>query len=127
LLDKNESINNEYQFTGRQNDDNRLYYYRARYYDNISGRFISWSNDDKYQSQIRGIGNTVSRVHNGWSPNTPQKNEPAQTTMPQNPETSKRFIDKVSEFILHQAPAEIILPALKNKYFSQVKKIPKTI
>jgi RHS repeat-associated protein len=29
-----------FQFTGRENDGTRLYYYRARYYDPIPGRFI---------------------------------------------------------------------------------------
>jgi RHS repeat-associated protein len=32
---------NPYQFTGRENDGTGLYYYRARYYDPASGRFIS--------------------------------------------------------------------------------------
>ena len=32
---------NPYQFTGRQNDGNGLYYYRARYYHPAIGRFIS--------------------------------------------------------------------------------------
>jgi RHS repeat-associated protein len=32
---------NEFQFTGRENDGNGLYYYRARYYDPQIGRFIS--------------------------------------------------------------------------------------
>ena len=32
---------NPYQFTGRQNDGNGLYYYRARYYNPAIGRFIS--------------------------------------------------------------------------------------
>ena len=32
---------NEFQFTGRENDGNGLYYYRARYYSPALGRFIS--------------------------------------------------------------------------------------
>lgn len=32
---------NQYQFTGRENDGNGLYYYRSRYYSPLFGRFIS--------------------------------------------------------------------------------------
>jgi RHS repeat-associated protein len=32
---------NPFQFTGRENDGTGLYYYRARYYDPLAGRFIS--------------------------------------------------------------------------------------
>jgi RHS repeat-associated protein len=32
---------NVYQYTGRENEGNGLYYYRARYYDSTVGRFIS--------------------------------------------------------------------------------------
>jgi RHS repeat-associated protein len=32
---------NPFQYTGRENDDNGLYYYRARYYSPLFGRFIS--------------------------------------------------------------------------------------
>ena len=32
---------NPFQFTGRENDETGLYYYRARYYDPILGRFLS--------------------------------------------------------------------------------------
>jgi len=32
---------NQYQFTGRQNDGFGLYYYRARYYNPVWGRFVS--------------------------------------------------------------------------------------
>jgi RHS repeat-associated protein len=35
------SSTNPYQFTGRENAGNGLYYYRARYYSSILGRFIS--------------------------------------------------------------------------------------
>lgn len=35
------SSTNPYQFTGRENDGNGIYYYRARYYNSILGRFIS--------------------------------------------------------------------------------------
>lgn len=35
------SSTNPYQFTGRENAGNGLYYYRARYYNSILGRFIS--------------------------------------------------------------------------------------
>lgn len=36
------SVGNPYMFTGREYDaDTKLYYYRARYYDSIIGRFIS--------------------------------------------------------------------------------------
>ncbi len=35
------SSTNEFQFTGRENDGNGLYYYRARYYNPMFGRFIS--------------------------------------------------------------------------------------
>ena len=32
---------NPFQFTGRENDGTGLYYYRARYYDPVRGRFVS--------------------------------------------------------------------------------------
>jgi RHS repeat-associated protein len=32
---------NTFQYTGRENDGNGLYYYRARYYNPSIGRFIS--------------------------------------------------------------------------------------
>ena len=32
---------NEFQFTGRENEGNGVYYYRARYYSPVLGRFIS--------------------------------------------------------------------------------------
>jgi RHS repeat-associated protein len=35
------SNSNSFQYTGRENDGNGLYYYRARYYDPAIGRFIS--------------------------------------------------------------------------------------
>jgi len=35
------SSTNPYQFTGRENAGNGIYYYRARYYNSILGRFIS--------------------------------------------------------------------------------------
>jgi len=35
------AASNPYQFTGRENDDNGLYYMRARYYSPAMGRFIS--------------------------------------------------------------------------------------
>jgi RHS repeat-associated protein len=35
------SSSNAFQFTGRENDGTRLYYYRARYYDPIRSRFVS--------------------------------------------------------------------------------------
>lgn len=35
------SVENPYQYTGRENDGNGLYYYRARYYSPAWGRFIS--------------------------------------------------------------------------------------
>jgi len=38
-LSKSENIENEFQYTARRNDNNGLYYYRARYYDNMYGRF----------------------------------------------------------------------------------------
>ncbi|WP_061532095.1 RHS repeat-associated core domain-containing protein [Collimonas arenae] len=34
-------VNNPFQYTGRENDNNGLYYYRARYYSPAVGRFIS--------------------------------------------------------------------------------------
>jgi RHS repeat-associated protein len=36
-----QASSNPSQFTGRENDGNGLYYYRARYYNSIEGRFIS--------------------------------------------------------------------------------------
>lgn len=35
------SSSNPYQYTGRENDGNGIYYYRSRYYDSKLGRFIS--------------------------------------------------------------------------------------
>ncbi len=35
------SNGNEFQYTGRENEGNELYYYRARYYSPLLGRFIS--------------------------------------------------------------------------------------
>lgn len=35
------TLTNPYQYTGRENDGTGLYYYRARYYDPLSKRFIS--------------------------------------------------------------------------------------
>ena len=36
-----ETSSNPFQYTGRENDNTGLYYYRARYYDPGMGRFIS--------------------------------------------------------------------------------------
>jgi RHS repeat-associated protein len=35
------SVSNPAQYTGRENDGTGLYYYRARYYDPVLGRFVS--------------------------------------------------------------------------------------
>lgn len=40
-VNSGQSSANPSQFTGRENDGNGLYYYRARYYDSRRGRFIS--------------------------------------------------------------------------------------
>lgn len=41
LSNPSSALTNPYQYTGRENDGTGLYYYRARYYDPLSKRFIS--------------------------------------------------------------------------------------
>jgi RHS repeat-associated protein len=41
LLESGAANDNAFQYTGRENDGTGLYYYRARYYDPETGRFIS--------------------------------------------------------------------------------------
>ena len=65
-LDKNESINNEYQFTGRQNDDNGIYYYRARHYMKNLGLFLAndpyLKNNNLFNLYIYSGNNPISNI-----------------------------------------------------------------
>jgi RHS repeat-associated protein len=57
-----QSNGNQFQYTGRENDGNGLYYYRARYYSSLFERFISedprkatWAQKALRTSQDSGI------------------------------------------------------------------------
>jgi RHS repeat-associated protein len=55
------SLTNYFRYTGREFDtETNLYYYRARYYDPTTGRFLS-------EDPLRfGIGPTVRHSRSGW-------------------------------------------------------------